>query len=238
MSNDARLREGLRRAMSAIESDTESHLDEARQRGHRRLIFRRTSTAIAIAATIAIVAVATPRVLDLSDPGRHQPAATQSPLPAVPPEPMILGTWQSEITCDAFLRAFDRAGIPELAARWLVNDGLQPESTQPADGGDLCRGSQGFSRTHTFRSNGTVITYQGQRLADDCRCFELVHSHTFIVLGGNGHPIATLHYSVDAETLRFEATMRNHCSSRCRGHFAWAVGNYAVTVWHRTADSG
>jgi hypothetical protein len=238
MSIDARLHEELQQVMSAIESDTESRLDEARQRGHRRLIFRRTSTAIAIAATIAIVAVATPRVLDVSDPGRHQPAATLSPLPEVQPEQMILGTWQSEITCDAFLRAFDRAGIPEMAARWLVNDGLQPESTQPANGRDLCRGSQGFSRTHTFQSDGTVITYQGQRVADDCRCFELVHSHTFIVLGGNGHPIATLHYSVDAETLRFEATMPNHCSSRCRGHFAWAVGNYAVTVWHRTADRG
>jgi hypothetical protein len=238
MSSDAKLREELQRVMSAIESDTESRLKDACKRGHRRLVFRRTSTAIAIAATIAIVAIAAPRVLDLSDPGRHQPAATPSPRPDVPPEQMILGTWHSEITCDAFLRGFERAGIPELASRWLVNYGLQPESTQPANAGDLCRGSQGFSRTHTFLSDGTVITYQGQRLADDCQCFELVDSHTFIVLGANGRAIATLHYRVDAETLRFEATMRNRCSSRCRGHFAWAVGNYAVTVWHRTADSG
>jgi hypothetical protein len=201
-------------------------------------VFRRTSTAIAIAATIAIVAVATPRLLDLSDAGRHQPAATPSPLPDVPPEQMILGTWQSEITCDAFLRGFERAGIPEMAARWLVNDGLQPASTQPANDGDLCRGARGFSRTHTLLSNGTVITHQGQRLADDCRCFELAYNHTFIVLGGNGHVIATLHYRVDADTLRFEAVLPTHCSSRCRGHFAWAVGNYAVTVWHRAADGG
>jgi len=115
---------------------------------------------------------------------------------------------------------------------------LQPKSTQPGNDGDLCEGSRAFSRTHTFRSDGTVITYQGQRLADDCRCFELVDSHTFIVLDAKGRAIATLQYRVDAETLRFEATMRNRCSSRCRGHFAWAVGNYAVTVWHRTADSG
>jgi hypothetical protein len=224
--------------MSAIDSDTEFRLDEARWRGHRRLVFRRTSTAIAIAATIAIVAVATPRVLDISDPGLHQPAATPSPLPDVPPEQMILGTWHSEITCEAFLRGFERAGIPEMAARWLVNDGFQPGSTQLASGGDLCQGSQRISRTHTFQPNGTVLTLQGQRVADDCRCFKLVGSHTFVVLGGNGHPIATLHYSVDAETLRFEATMPDHCSSRCRGHFAWAVGNYAVTVWHRTSDGG
>jgi hypothetical protein len=238
MSNDAKLREALQGVMSAIESDTESRLNEARQRGHRRRMFRTTSTAVAMAATIAIVAIATPRVLDFSDPGRHQPAATESPFLEVSPEQMILGTWHSEISCDAFLRAFDRAGIPELAARWLVADGLQPESTPPANGENLCRGSQRFSRTHTFRSDGTVITYQGQRLADDCQCFELADSHTFIVLGANGRAIATLHYRVDAETLRFEATMRNRCSSRCRGHFAWAVGNYAVTVWHRTADSG
>jgi len=238
MSIDARLREEIQRAMSAIESDTESGLDEARARGHRRLMFRRTSTAIAIAATIAIVAIATPRVLDLTDPGRHQPAATPSPLPDVPPEQMILGTWRSEITCDAFLRGFERAGIPDMAARWLVNDGLQTASTQPANDDDLCRGARGFSRTHTLLSNGTVITHQGQRLADDCRCFQLAPGHTFIVLGGNGHPIATLHYRADADTLRFEAAMPTHCSSRCRGHFAWAVGNYAVSVWHRTAESG
>jgi hypothetical protein len=222
--------------MSAFETDTESRLHEAREQGHRRLVFRRTWTAVAIAATIAVVAVATPRALDLSDPGRHQPAATQSPQPDVSPGQMILGTWHGEITCEAFLRAFERAGIPDLAARWLVNDALQPESTQPTNGGDPCRRAQRFSLTHTFQPDGTVITYQGQRLADNCQCFELVGSHTFIVLGVNGRPIATLHYSVDAETLRFKAAMRSHCSSRCRGHFAWAVATYTVTAWHRTAE--
>jgi hypothetical protein len=238
MSSDAKLREELQRVMSAIESDTESRLKDARKRGHRRLVFRRTSTSIAIAAVIAIVAVATPRILDISDPGRHQPAATPSPFPDVSPEQMILGTWHSEITCDGFLRGFDRAGIPEMAARWLVNDRLQPESTRSTNEGGLCRGSRQFSLTHTFQPNGTVLTLKDEHVAGDCQCFELVGSHTFIVLGGKGHPIATLHYSVDAETLRFEAALPNHCSSRCRGHFAWAVGSYAVTVWHRTAGSG
>jgi hypothetical protein len=234
MAIDARVREGLQRAMSGIAVDTEARLEDSRRRGYARLVLRRTLAAAAVAAAVAVVAVITPRVLDLAQGRGYQPATIPSLLPDTTSEG-ILGTWQSEYTCDAFVRGFEEAGIGDRAARWLINFGLEQGPVRHANSGHLCRGADQFLRTHTFLPNGIVITHQDQRVADDCRCFEVLHRHTFHVLGTNGDPIATLRYTIDAGTLTFDAVMPNQCSRVCRGHFAWAVGNYAVTVWHRVA---
>jgi hypothetical protein len=217
--------------MSAIETDTESRLRDARYRGRRRVAVRRGVAAATIVAAIAIVTIAAPRILDLTE-RRHQPATIPT-LPTDTASEEIWGTWTSQYTCPRFVRGFERAGISEMAARWLVNFGLQKDPLQAANVRDPCQGAKRFPRTHTFEPSGMILTRQGHRVADHCRCFELLHRHVFVVLGGNGHPIATLRYSIDAGTLTFEAATPNHCSSVCRGHFAWAVGNYAITTWHR-----
>ncbi len=110
MSIDSRLREGLRRSMSAIDTDAERSLDDARRRGRRRATVRRTVTVVAVAAIIATVAFAGPAVLDALHGQRQQPATTPSPLP-------ITGSYSARITvADAA-----RSGVPGSAGTWLLN---------------------------------------------------------------------------------------------------------------------
>ena len=92
-----------------------------------------------------------------------------------------------------------------------------------------------LQRTHTFLPDGYLRTYQGQTLADSCRCYDLIDSHTFVVPGDKRlAPDITLQYRIDAGTLTFGAVIPEACSSvKCRGHFAWAIGNYAVGTWYR-----
>jgi hypothetical protein len=228
MALDARLRDELQRSMSAMQIDAELHLDDARRRGHRRWVFRRALAGVMVAASVAIVVVAAVRVFDLSAVRRHEPA-TQ-------PE-SILGTWRSQITCEEFVRRFEDAGVGDLSARWLVNDRLQPGPIHElASRADLCRGAKQFQRMHVFLPEGNLRTYQGQKLADGCRCYELIDGHTFVVLGSHGEPIMSLEYQIDGDTLTFDAVMPDPCSSvKCRGRYAWALGNYAVSTWHRAA---
>ena len=150
----------------------------------------------------------------------------------------ILGTWRSEYTCEEFVQAFRRAGIGDLAARWLVNDGLQQGPIhQLADSAHPCQGAVHLQRTHTFLPDGYLRTYQGQILADSCRCYDLIDSRTFVVPGDKRlAPDITLQYRIDAGTLTFDAMIPDACSSvKCRGHFAWAIGNYAVSTWYRAS---
>ena len=232
MPIDARLRDELERVMWGIDTEVEPFLHDARRRGRRRIVIRRILAAVTLVAVIAVIAVAAPRVLDRSG-GLRQPATTPSSVNGME---QILGTWRSEYTCEEFVQGFQRAGIGDLAARWLVNDGLQKGPVhQLANGGHPCRGAVRFQRTHTFLPDGYLRTYQGQTLADDCRCYDLIDSHTFVVPGDRKlAPDITLQYRIDGGTLTFDAVIPDACSSvKCRGHFAWAIGNYAVSTWHR-----
>ncbi len=234
MSIDDRLRERVQRSMSGIDIGAEDRLDDALHRGRQRRMTRRTFAGVAVIVSIAVVVVAAPRVLGLEARNR-QPASTPSSIQGVAPG-AILGTWRRDYTCQEFVREFERAGIGELAARWLVNIGLQEGPVrQLATSANMCRGAKHFQRTHVFEPNGYLNTYQGDKLADQCRCYRLVGDHTFVAPANRGSgPDATLQYWVDGETLTFSAVIPDQCSSpRCRGHFAWALANYAVGTWHR-----
>ena len=235
MAIDDSVRERLQRSMSGIDVQTERALLDARHRGHRRILIRRMLAAAAVLATIIVTVVfIAPRVLDSTWDKSHQPATPPTPIADAGSE-SILGTWRSEIRCEEFVQAFQRAGIGELAARWLVNDGLQPGPVHRlAKRADLCQGAEHFQRTHIFQPNGYLQTYQDDRLADSCRCYRLIDGHTFVVPEPKKWPDITLQYRIEAGTLMFDPVMPDQCSSvQCRGRYAWAVGNYAIGPWLR-----
>jgi len=234
MAIDDRVREQLQRSMSGIDVETERALLDARHRGHRRILVRRALAAAAVFATVAVLA---PRVLNSTWNKGHQPATPPTPITDTGSD-TILGTWRSEYSCEEFVQGFQRAGIGDLAARWLVNIGMQQGPVHRlATRANLCQGAEHFQRTHVFQPNGYLRTYQGEKLADSCRCYRLIDGHTFLV-GADRRwaPDVTLQYRIEAGTLTIHAVMPNPCSSvQCRGHFAWAVANYAVGRWLRVS---
>jgi len=137
MPIDSRLREGLKRSMSAVHTDAERHLGDARRQGHRRLVIRRAAAVVAIAATIAIVAVAAPGVLDIVRNQHRQPATPPSLLP-------ISGTYTTAIT------AKDTSGNAEAEAvgKWLLTlDGNGTLELASLTNGDLGRSVTQYQTT-------------------------------------------------------------------------------------------
>jgi hypothetical protein len=170
MAIDSRLREGLQRSMSAIDSDAERHLDDARRRGHRLIFVRRAVAALALATALVIVVVAAPSVLDIVRDQRHRPAATPSPIP-------ISGTYTTTISAkdttghvDAeavgtWLLTLDLDGTIDLAS--LTNGDLGRSVTQYQTAGDeflttaladsMCSGS-GLGR-YSWSRRGSILTF-------------------------------------------------------------------------------
>jgi hypothetical protein len=142
-----------------------------------------------------------------------------------------------EYTCEKLVRAFEHAGIGKLAAGALVALRMQQTSVRRlATSADLCEGAEQIQRTQIFHPTGHLLRYQGKKLIDECLCYELIGSHTFVVLGDAGDPDISLSYRIDSGRLTFQAVMPDQCSSaRCRDQFAFAVGQYAVGSWKRVS---
>ena len=165
-------------------------------------------------------------------------AAAQTPASSIdtsPPEP-ILGTWRMEYTCEGIVQALQRAGVGEFAANYLAPQRTQQGPADPLGSAHRCAGAEDFQRTQVFHPNGYLLRYQGEKLVDDCRCYQLIGKHTYVVLGDPGDPDIPLRYRIDGETLTFDAVMPDQCSSaNCRDQFAFAVYQYAVGRWQRVA---
>jgi len=167
MPIDARLREGLQRSMATIDIDAERTLEDARRRGHRRLMVRRAAAVIAIAAAIAIVAVAGPGLRDLlRDRGRQ---------PAQPPSlEQISGTYTTTITASdvagadaraagTWLLTLDRNGTMDLASLTNGDVGRSVSQYQATADTFLTTGLAGNQcsglGTYSWSRSGSVLTF-------------------------------------------------------------------------------
>jgi hypothetical protein len=173
--------------------------------------------------------------------------ASTSPTPATsvtfgPPD-SILGTWRMEYTCGAFVRAYTRYGITDqlatgamgaLAQEFGIHESSTGQTTEKT-----CEGAKEFRATHYFRPDGYLIDYHNNQIADDCHCYQLLDSHTFVSLGNDpGNLDVSLHYTIVGDTLTFHVVVPDQCSTaKCRGEIAYNVYQYALGPWHRVSST-
>jgi hypothetical protein len=170
-----------------------------------------------------------------SDPLQANPTRTSAArISSIPPEP-ILETWRTDYTCETVLRALEHAGVGEFTAQGLVGLGIQHGPVgRLANSADPCEGAKKVEFKVVFQPNGYLLTYRDEKLVNDCRCYQLIDSDTFVVLGEGGDPDITLRYRIDDGTLTFDAVMPDPCNSlNCRSQFFYAVAAYAVSPWRR-----
>ena len=149
------------------------------------------------------------------------------------PEP-ILGTWRQDYTCEKFLQALLArvSGSSRPRRSWISTSKRIRCNRRVVQ---ALRRANEFQRTHVLKPNGYLTNYRGDRVVDDCRCYMLVDDHTFVVLGDPGDPDIPLQYRIDADagTLTFEAVPPDPCSEKCQRGYAFAIGQFAIGVWHR-----
>lgn len=247
MSTETRLRDGLQRSMSKLETDPELRLADARRRGRRRLIARRVAVAVSVVASLTIVAASAAAVLNAPSRHGHEPATTPSlvqsphadrqradaPASGDSQQP-ILGSWQSEYVCQDLVKAYEHAGVGRFAPRALGElHMLKGAADRLAGDPNLCNGARRIQRTHVFEPNGNVLNYQGSTVVDECWCYTLVGDHTLVNHADPGYPDISLHYEIDGDTLSFDVLVPDPCSARCRDQVQTMVGQYAVGPWHR-----
>jgi hypothetical protein len=250
VSIDTRLRDGLQRSMSKLETDPELRLPDARRRGRRRLIARRVTVAVSVVASLTILAASAAAVLNSPSRQGHGPATTPSLVPSPPadrqqneapslsdrPQQGILGSWQSQYVCQDLVQAYERAGVGRFAPGALVELRMVNGGPDHLASGHLCDGAVKIQRTHVFEPDGNVLNYQGSTVVDECRCYTLVGDDTLVNHADPGYPDISLHYEIDGDTLTFDVVVPDQCAARCVDQVQYLVGQYALGPWHRVTN--
>jgi hypothetical protein len=137
MSLDRRLREGIDRLTSDIDPDVERHLQSSRRVARRRIRIRRTATGLGVAASIALVVLVGPRVLDAV---RTAPVPADRPTPSVVVGPeTIAGTYT--VTVDPGPAVVEENALAGIWTFELSPDGSMVVTPPPAYPGTV----EGFS---------------------------------------------------------------------------------------------
>lgn len=162
-------------------------------------------------------------------------AATLGPTSDGAPVPPILDTWRREQTCEELVRAFTAAGIEDLIPEGIEGMNLRSDPREViARDKDACRGATPRERTFIFRENGYLQNFQGDQLADDCRCYTLVGDHTLVALGAYGDPDISMRYTIRGGMVSFKVQIPDPCSTAlCRDQVAWVVAQYGLGPWER-----
>jgi len=195
------------------------------------------TTARSLGALLVLVLMAAACSSNGTTPAGSDRATTSATDGAAPTFP-ILGTWRSTYSCAKLVSTARRYDLEDHLADFLPMVGVRGGAAE-GSGSDPCEGARKIERTHFFRPNGYLINYQGKKIVDDCRCYQLVDDHTFVSLGEGSAPDISLDFRIDGDTLTFRAVEPVTCSTAaCRGDFAFAVFQYAVGPWHRVDGAG
>jgi hypothetical protein len=123
--------------MSAIATDPDEHLEDARRQGHRRVVIRRALTSAGVAAVVVLVAILGPAVLGALRGGQREPISSPSTLP-------IVGDYVVRLSpADA-----GGSGVPHAAGTWVLK--LQGDGVlqlAPLRNGNLGGGPSQFQLT-------------------------------------------------------------------------------------------
>jgi hypothetical protein len=174
MPLDRRLRDGVGRLTSQVETDVDRSLNQTLRRARRTIVLRRAGAAIAVVALIAVASVFVPRAIDaLHDVRRHLPAVSPNPTNSNPT--VIAGTYETIVPNGQ--PAVRQNG---LAGQWTLGLGTNgimtvtaPSSFSGVVSGSLFQVQGDQFRTNLFAqdvcSNLPPATYRWTRAGGELR---------------------------------------------------------------------
>jgi hypothetical protein len=234
MSLDGRVKDALERFSQMVAPDVRRDLVTVRRKARRAVVVKRVGGAL-LAAALVIAAVSLgPRILEASRSQRPaRPGGSAASLGPVATYPLV-GTWTQEQSCEDFVRALTRYGLPRHAPGFLLWNGYRegPRSAIAADP-HPCRGaSRAVRRTWVFDGNKLRGFIGSQRHQVDFAFTAFPDDHTMRISHIN------LGFRVGGDTLRFivPPIPRTCTGPDCLSQHAWAVAAFGLGPWTRTRD--
>jgi hypothetical protein len=192
-----------------------------------------TPVRLARLATLGVVAVA----LAACDQGTASTAASRSTTPTTPPEPSspVVGEWERINSCDAFLRAFERAGLDRLAPEWLVTAGYFVRADQ-MDPADPCRGAVDDRNSYFFEPSGRFGSLDQDEVVVDHGTYAPLDESTIVIVGASSERRFRVDFHIMDGRIRFHVPLPVACAGECRDDLAWVLSMFYPGALTRTTS--
>jgi hypothetical protein len=189
--------------------------------------------AIGVPVLLALVITAASCGSGRTTAATQPPEATSTSATQTSANPLV-GTWERVNDCDMFVRTMKKAGLIDLAPKWLVGGGYFTNVNQ-IDRADLCKGANEVKHSHFFTDSGMFGSYDETGTQVDDGDYKILGPGTLTFPSHEqdfGYDIA-VHYRVEGDALTFAVVVPHPCTGNCPVATAWAISAFYPTPFHR-----
>jgi hypothetical protein len=231
MPLEERVKDALTMASRSVDPDVRRELTTVRRRARRSAILRRSANLAFAATLVAAAVVVIPRVID-ADRGPRDTLSADALGNSASGDEQLAGSWTQAQSCQDFVRALTRYGLPRYVPRFLVGNRYRegPSSVVAADPHPCAAAGPTVRRTWTFDGTRLLGFRDGKQV--DLAIPEFIDEHTMRL----GHINFRFHIEGDALHFIVPALPRSCRGPDCVVQHAWAVAAFGLGPWTRTTE--
>jgi dienelactone hydrolase len=147
----------------------------------------------------------------------------------------IVGEWRRINSCDAFVRAFEGAGLRELIPEWLVTTGYATRADQ-IDPAAPCTGAVEDRNKYFFEASGRFGSLDQDEVLVDDGTYRLVDADTIAFVGTLTGRELRADFRIRGDRLSFEVPIPAGCAGPCREDLAWVVSAFYPGAFERVSE--
>jgi hypothetical protein len=176
--------------------------------------------------------------------GQSTAASTGSTTPDTTRDaPTLVGRWERLNECPQLVKAFEQAGLAELAPSFVGDYFPDATPQELARKDDLCEGAEPFVHSHFFDDADAFGSLTENLEQVDDGSYEIVDDGTFVI--SKEFPDVTFHSRIDGDELTLSPVLTRALKEDALAHplefsaAGWAITmSYAGHEWKRVDCAG
>ena len=155
----------------------------------------------------------------------------------------LVGRWERTNQCPELVKAFERAGLAELAPGFVGDFFPEVDPVELAQKDDLCEGADSIVHSHFFTDTGEFGSLTEDLEQVDDGTYEVIDERTFVI--SKEFPDMTFHYEIEGDSLRLTPVLTDALKEEALSHpldftaAGWALTmSYPGETWKRVDCSG
>ena len=150
--------------------------------------------------------------------------STASTTPSGPPS-AVVGEWARINSCDAFVQAFQRAGLDRLVPEWLVSAGYFVREDQ-VDPSTPCQGAVEDRNSYFFEPSGRFGSLDQDEVVVDDGTYAPLDGSAIAIVGKTSGRRFRVDFRIASSRIRFHVPVPAGCTGDCRNDLAWVLSMF------------
>jgi len=180
---------------------------------------------------------------DGTESGEESPTPSTVGSTTVKEAPTLVGRWERVNECPQLVKAFEQAGLGDIAAGYLGDYFPDTTPKELARKDDLCEGADPIVHSHFFTDTGAFGSLTEDLEQVDDGMYETTDDRTFVI--SKEFPDMTFHYRIEGDNLFLTPVLTQTLKRQAESHpldftaAGWAITmSYPGHAWKRVDCAG